>query len=98
MNVIALCDSDHSHTPVIYHIHIWYMNLQSLTKLLSHLEKNDLFVPPSPRANVALKRVADRDDTRDAATLCGTATLIGGEGENRGEEAENLGAAQQFCK
>ena len=61
-------------------LNVIQMYLQSLTKLLSHLEKNDFFVPPSPRVNVALKKVADRDDTRDSATFCGTATLIRGEG------------------
>ena len=36
--------------------------------------------PPSPSVNVVLKKVADRDDTRDSATFCGTATLIRGKG------------------
>ena len=69
---------------------------QSLAKLLSHLEKNDIFVPPFSHTNVVLKKVPDRDDTLDLATFCGTARLLGG-GRNTGAKTENLGVAQQFC-
>ena len=65
--------------PLIY-IHLKVLHFQTITKLLSHLEKNDFFIPPSPRVNVALEKVGDRDATRDSATFCGTATLIRGEG------------------
>ena len=70
--------------------------LQSLAKLLSHLEGNDIFVLPSPHVNVVLKKGPDRDDTRNSANFCITATLNSGEGE-KGKESENLGVAQQFC-
>ena len=42
--------------------------------------------PPFPHVNVVLKKVPDRDDTRDSATFCGTATLIWGEGGKQGQK------------
>ena len=54
--------------------------VQSLTKLFSHIE-NEIFVPPFPYVNVVvLKKVLDRDDTRDSVNFYGTATLNSEEG------------------
>ena len=40
-------------------------DLQSVTKLLSHPRKNEIFVPPFPNVNAVLKKVPDRDETHD---------------------------------
>ena len=43
-----------------------------------------------------MKEVPDRDDTRDSATICGTATLTRGEGGSRGKKLKIWGWLNNF--
>ena len=75
----------------LYEVQLLIRSLHTVTKLLSHLEKNVIFVLPFPHVNVVLKKVPDRDDTRDSATFCGTATLTRGKGGKQGLKNRKTG-------
>ena len=51
---------------------------------------------PFPHVNVVLKKVPDRDDTRDLATFCGTATLTMGRGETGANKLKIWGWLNNF--